>query len=122
MGLRVIVLAHSPSPIVGEKLPAVLKPIAVISIADNIREDAVDTIKWFGENDVNIKVISGDNPVTVCEVAKRAGIKGAEKYRKQIHSIRQSNPRTESRACSLYQSGRKHRCNDGRRRKRYTCA
>ncbi len=75
MGLRVIVLAHSPSPIVGEKLPAVLKPIAVISIADNIREDAVDTIKWFGENDVNIKVISGDNPVTVCEVAKRAGIK-----------------------------------------------
>lgn len=80
MGLRVIVLAHSPSPIVGDKLPAVLKPIAVISIADNIREDAVDTIKWFGENDVNIKVISGDNPVTVCEVAKRAGIKGAEKY------------------------------------------
>lgn len=80
MGLRVIVLAHSPSPIVGDKLPAVLKPIAVISIADNIREDAVDTIKWFGENEVNIKVISGDNPVTVCEVAKRAGIKGAEKY------------------------------------------
>ncbi len=80
MGLRVIVLAHSPSPIVGEKLPAVLKPIAVISIADNIREDAVDTIKWFGDNDVNVKVISGDNPITVCEVAKRAGIKGADKF------------------------------------------
>ncbi len=80
MGLRVIVLAHSPTPIVGEKLPAVLKPIAIISIADNIREDAIDTIKWFGENDVNVKVISGDNPVTVCEVAKRAGIKNAEKY------------------------------------------
>lgn len=80
MGLRVIVLAHSPTPIVGEKLPAVLKPIAVISIADNIREDAIDTIKWFAENDVNVKVISGDNPVTVCEVAKRAGIKDADKY------------------------------------------
>ena len=80
MGLRVIVLAHSPTPIVGEKLPAVLKPIAIISIADNIREDAIDTIKWFGENDVNVKVISGDNPVTVCEVAKRAGIKNADRY------------------------------------------
>lgn len=80
MGLRVIVLAHSPAPIVGEKLPAVLKPVAVISIADNIREDAIETIKWFGDNDVNIKVISGDNPVTVCEVAKRAGIKNADKF------------------------------------------
>ena len=80
MGLRVIVLAHSPTPIVGDKLPSVLKPIAVISIADNIREDAIDTIKWFADNDVNVKVISGDNPVTVCEVAKRAGIKNAEKY------------------------------------------
>lgn len=80
MGLRVIVLAYSPTPIVGEKLPAVLKPIAVISIADNIREDAIETINWFAENDVNVKVISGDNPVTVCEVAKRAGIKNAEKF------------------------------------------
>ncbi len=80
MGLRVIVLAHSSSPIVGEKLPAIMKPVAIISIADNIREDAVDTIKWFGDNDVKVKVISGDNPITVCEVAKRAGIKNAEKF------------------------------------------
>lgn len=80
MGLRVIVLATSPVPIVGDKLPAVLKPVAVISIADNIREDAIETISWFKENDVNVKVISGDNPVTVCEVAKRAGIRDADKY------------------------------------------
>lgn len=80
MGLRVIVLAHSPSAIVGDKLPAVLKPIAIISIADNVREDAIETIKWFKENDVNVKVISGDNPLTVSEVAKRAGIANAEKF------------------------------------------
>ena len=80
MGLRVIVLAFSPVPIVGDKLPSVLKPVAVISIADNIREDAIETIGWFKNNDVEVKVISGDNPVTVCEVAKRAGIKNAEKY------------------------------------------
>ncbi len=80
MGLRVLVLAHSNAPIVGEKLPAVMKPVAIISIADNVRDDAIDTIRWFRENDVEVKVISGDNPVTVAEVAKRAGIKSAEKY------------------------------------------
>ncbi|MBD5632343.1 MAG: HAD-IC family P-type ATPase [Clostridia bacterium] len=80
MGLRVLVLAHSTSAIVGEKLPAVMKPIAIISIADNVREDAVETIKWFKQNDVDVKVISGDNPVTVAEVAKRAGIAHAEKF------------------------------------------
>ena len=80
MGLRVIVLAHSPAAIVGEKLPSVMKPVAIISIADNVREDAVETIKWFKENDVAVKVISGDNPVTVAEVARRAGIKNAEKF------------------------------------------
>ncbi|MDE7400486.1 MAG: HAD family hydrolase, partial [Clostridia bacterium] len=64
MGLRVIVLAHSSTPIIGDKLPTLLKPIAVISIADNIREDAIETIKWFKDNDVQVKVISGDNPIT----------------------------------------------------------
>lgn len=80
MGLRVIVLAHSSTPIVGDKLPAILKPMAIISIADNIREDAIATIKWFKENDVQVKVISGDNPITVSEVAKRAGISNADKF------------------------------------------
>lgn len=80
MGMRVIVLAHSPSAIAGDKLPTVLKPIAIISIADNIREDAISTIKWFKENDVAVKVISGDNPITVSEVAKRAGIENADKF------------------------------------------
>ncbi len=80
MGLRVIVLAHSPATIVGDKLPSVMKPIAIISIADNIRDDAINTIKWFKENDVAVKVISGDNPITVAEVAKRAGITDADKF------------------------------------------
>lgn len=80
LGLRVIVLAHSSAPIIADKLPAVLKPIAIISLADNIREDAISTIQWFKDNEVNVKVISGDNPVTVAEVAKRAGIAGAEKF------------------------------------------
>ena len=80
MGLRVLVLAHSSTPIIGEKIPAILKPVAIISLADNIREDAIKTIKWFKDNDVEVKVISGDNPVTVSEVAKRAGISQADKF------------------------------------------
>ncbi len=80
MGLRVLLLAYSPNPMNGDKLPALFRPVALITLADNIRSDAVDTIKWFKENDVNVKIISGDNPVTVSEVARRVGVKNAGKY------------------------------------------
>ena len=80
MGLRVLVLAHSTGQIQGDKVPVGLKTIAIITLSDNIRPDAIETIKWFKENDVAVKVISGDNPVTVSEVARRAGIKNAAHY------------------------------------------
>ena len=80
MGLRVLVVALSPHPITRDSLPAGMKPIALISIADNIREDAAQTIRWFKENDVAIRIISGDNPRTVSEVAKRVGVENAEKF------------------------------------------
>ena len=79
-GFRVIVLAHSPAEIVGEKLPAVRRPVCLIVIEDHIREDAIETIKWFKENNVAVKVISGDNPITVSEVARRVGVENAELY------------------------------------------
>lgn len=80
MGLRVLVLAYSPSQITGDRLPSLLRPMAIITLADNIRSDAVDTIRWFAENDVDIKIISGDNPVTVAEVARRVGVRNANKF------------------------------------------
>lgn len=79
-GYRVMVLAHSPAEIVGDKLPAVRRPVCLIVIEDHIRDDAIDTIKWFKENNVAVKVISGDNPITVSEVAKRVGVENAELY------------------------------------------
>ncbi len=79
-GLRVLVLAKSSTPIEDDKAPNDFAPVALILISDNIREDAVETIKWFKDNDVAIKVISGDNPVTVSEVARRVGIDNAERY------------------------------------------
>ncbi len=80
MGLRVLVLAHSAAQIQNGKIPSSLRPIAIITLSDNIRPDAIDTIKWFKENEVEVKVISGDNPVTVAEVARRAGIRHASQY------------------------------------------
>ena len=79
-GMRVLLLAYSPSPISGGRLPSLFRPAAIITLADNIRSDAIDTIKWFRENDVEIKIISGDNPVTVSEVARRVGVKNAGQY------------------------------------------
>lgn len=79
-GLRVLVLASSNTLIKDEVVPTNFSPIALILIADNIREGAINTIKWFKDNDVNIKVISGDNPLTVAEVSKRVGIDNADKF------------------------------------------
>lgn len=80
LGLRVLLLAHSNSPIVEDSAPNDFTPLSIILITDSIREDAVETVNWFKANNVQIKVISGDNPVTVAEVSRRVGIEGADKY------------------------------------------
>ncbi len=80
-GLRVLLLAHSTTTIYdSSNLPSVRRPVAVIVIEDHIRPDAYDTIDWFMQNDVAVKVISGDNPVAVSNIALRVGIKDADKY------------------------------------------
>lgn len=57
-----------------------VSPIGYIVLSNPIRENAESTFTYFKEQGVAIKVISGDNPATVSEVAKRAGIDGAENY------------------------------------------
>lgn len=79
-GLRVLVLANSQGEIKDDVCPKDFLPIALITLVDNVRSDAIDTISWFKNNDVDVKVISGDNPVTVAEVSKRAGIPNADKF------------------------------------------
>ncbi len=79
-GLRVLVLARSNSQLTDDEIPNDFKAISLIVIADNIREDAISTIQWFKDNNVQIKVISGDNPITVSEVSKRVGIDNADKF------------------------------------------
>ena len=79
-GFRALAVGYSNYSIKNNKLPNKIVPIGIIILQDHIREGVVDTIKWFNENDVNIKVISGDNPLTVSKIALAAGIKFADKY------------------------------------------
>ena len=55
-------------------------PIALILIQDKIRKEAKDTLKYFKEQGVEIKIISGDNPITISQIAKRVGIDDYDKY------------------------------------------
>ena len=75
-GFRVLMLVESDKNFSNENST----PIAFILLEDNIRKDAQNTIKWFKENSVDIRVISGDNPVTVSEVARRVGIDNYDNY------------------------------------------
>ena len=79
LGYRVLLIAKGEK-LKGDTVVGKVDPLALILIEDTIRPDAADTIKYFKENGVNVKVISGDNPVTVSKVSERAGIEGADKY------------------------------------------
>ena len=79
-GLRVLVLAHSSQNAEGTELPEGLEPLALMLLTDVIREEASDTLAFFDSQEVDLKVISGDDPVTVAASARRAGLKNADSY------------------------------------------
>lgn len=79
-GFRVLVLAHSPNECTGTELPLELAPEALLILTDVIRQEAPDTLSFFDSQGVDLKVISGDDPITVSSIAKRAGLKNAEQY------------------------------------------
>jgi len=80
LGYRVLVVGHSTEMIADQKISGVVKPLGLIMIEDTIRPDAIETIEYFKKSGVQIRVISGDNPMTVSRVAQRAGIAGANKF------------------------------------------
>ncbi len=79
-GYRVVVFGGYDKELDGGELKDAINPLAMIVLENPVRETAPETFKYFREQGVKIKVISGDNPLTVSEVAKQAGIEGAEKY------------------------------------------
>ena len=78
-GMRVLLLASATLKAEEMKLEEV-KPLGLIIIEDQIRPEAKDTFAYFREQKVAIKVLSGDNPVTVSQIAGKAGLEGADKY------------------------------------------
>ena len=79
-GMRVLILAqHSHVISIDEKLQE-SEVIGFIVLRDHIREDAPANIKWFKDNGVDIRIITGDNPESAAEIARRAGIENADKF------------------------------------------
>ena len=77
---RVLVLAYSKNNFEGKDLPLDLNFMGFILIKDKIRNNAEKTLNFFKKQGVNIKVISGDDPVTVSSIAKVVKLENAEKY------------------------------------------
>lgn len=77
-GFRVMVLASSENDFLSDALPSDLQLESFIFITDTIRKEAPDTLRFFKEQGVNVKIISGDNPDTVRTVAMRAGLENCD--------------------------------------------
>ncbi len=84
-GRRVLLLACSPHALPDDggpengdpaQLPSELRPTALVVLTERVREDAADTMRYFTEQGVALKVISGDNPRTVGAVAVHVGVPG----------------------------------------------
>lgn len=79
-GYRVLALVESDEEYQEEKGATGKLLLALIVIEDHIRTDAIETINWFKENNVQIKIISGDDPLTVSKIAQRVGVENFDKY------------------------------------------
>ncbi|CZA11971.1 cation-translocating P-type ATPase [Streptococcus suis] len=81
-GSRVLILALSQQSLLSSQnqLPENIEPLALLEIADPIREDAAETLAYLRSQEVTLKIISGDNPVTVSHIAREAGFADYDSY------------------------------------------
>lgn len=75
-GKRVLLLASTDRPLDGEVLPPGLEAVAILTLSDVIRPEAADTLRYFAQQGVTTKVISGDHPETVAAIARSVGLEG----------------------------------------------
>jgi len=71
---RALLICHSKNKFNDKKLPSDLKPIGIISLEDTIRPNAINTLNYFKEQNVDIKIISGDSVLTVTAIGSRIGL------------------------------------------------
>lgn len=79
-GLRVLTVAHSPNEMTDYTLAEDFEIVGFVFMTDVVRKNAPDILGYFEGQGVDLKVISGDDPVTVAAIAARAGLKDADKY------------------------------------------
>src|SRR5205807_1682598 len=77
-GRRVLLLARAPGAVDWDEAPSDLTPVALVALAERVREDAADTLGYFASQGVTVKVISGDSPRTVAAIAGAVGVPDAE--------------------------------------------
>jgi len=133
-GYRVLVFAEYEGNLDGKELTENATPIAFILLNNAIREGAMDTFRYFSKRGVEVKVISGDNPVTVdCKesgnppcgkTGGRSNVEnsgGSAEGSKKIHGVRQGDTGAETSSGAGIKRAGKDRGNDRRRRERYSC-
>ena len=76
-GKRTLLVARADAPLSDGRLPHGLRPVCLLTLADQVRADASEILRYFAEQGVGVKVISGDHPGTVAAVAREAGLDGA---------------------------------------------
>ncbi len=101
-GNRVLVVGYSKERSIADEIPHGLKPCGLIRMSDVIREEAPHTLAYFGEQGVSLKVISGDDPVTVSSIAKRCGLPDAERYVDATTLETEEQLRKAVRECSVF--------------------
>ena len=98
-GKRVLVLAAGRGIVSPEALPPVAEIVALVALTDEIRPGAEQTLRYFREQGVELKVISGDNPHTVSRIARQAGLENWEKW---VDARTLDTPEALADACDRY--------------------
>jgi len=78
-GNRILLVGSSRSPLSESRLPMDVSPVAILVLSDQVRADAAETLRYFAEQGVRVKVISGDHPETVAAIAHKVGVEGADR-------------------------------------------
>ncbi len=98
-GKRVLVLAEGRGIVTPETLPPVSSIVGLVALTDQIRPGAEQTLRYFREQGVTLKVISGDNPRTVSSIARRAGLEG---WDQTVDARKLVTPEDMADACERY--------------------
>ncbi len=98
-GKRVLVLAGARGIVAADNMPPVSEIIALCALTDQIRPGAEQTLRYFREQGVELKVISGDNPKTVSRIARQAGLEG---WDRQVNARTLTTPEALADACERY--------------------